>query len=234
MFIGLFLSSPGKGGTSGAELSYTGYTRMPLQFTTPAPEGAGIGIRNVSQVTFPQSPINAGEARFVGVFDNPAGGNMFMFGELTEGLQVNMGDSPVLLVNEVLFFNIGDLSNNYKTRLFNVVRGTALNGFAPFLALFNGNPQAGGSEITGSNYQRQQMAFGAPAVSPGGYSVISNTARVDFPRPASDWGNCNHVAIFDAQSGGNLVWFQQKSTPMVLNRGVMPFVNTGGVTVGVS
>ena len=170
VFCRLFLSSPGETGTEGVEISYDGYTGMEIAFSPPAVEGSGIGVRNTEEVTYAQSPVDAGTVRFIGIFDSaaPGSGNMYLYGQLTEELPIMAGESPVLLINEILFFSIGDLSNAYKTHLFNITRGISLPGITPHYSLWNGNPQSGGNELAGENYERVEMVFSAPAAEAGG------------------------------------------------------------------
>ena len=234
VYCGLFTSSPGDGGTSGSEITYTGYQRMPITFAAPAVEGQGIGIRNDQQITFPQSPINAGTVRFIGIFDAITGGNMYLYGELTEDLPITINDAPVLLLNEVLFFGLGDLSTIFKRRLFNVIRGVTLNGFTPHVALFNGHPEDGGSELAGSNYKRVPVTFSSPLKDGAAATVVRNTQRVDFPRPQQNWGTWTFTAIYDSLTGGEPVWLQQRPTAKILNKGIMPFVEEGAITAGIS
>ena len=159
---------------------------------------------------------------------------MYLYGELTEDLTVMSGESPVLLINEVLFFSIGDMSAAYKTRLFNIVRGTSLPGFNSFCALYNGDPENGGAELAGGNYARAPLTFSVPEALPGGMSVIRNAVRADFPRPTVNLGNWTHTAVFDAETAGQPVFIQQRPTPKMVNRGVMPFVEAGNITVGIN
>ena len=234
VFCGLFLTSPGESGTAGTEVAYTGYARMPITFEPPTPESAGIGIRNDAQLTFAESAINAGTVRFIGVFDSATGGNMYLYGELTEDLPIVQGESPVLLLRETLFFTIGNLSMAYKTRLFNIVRGQTLSGFESYCALYNGDPENGGSELLGGNYQRVLLNFTAPTKNANGISVIVNIQLAEFPNPTVNWGNWTHTAIFDSQTGGEPVFIQQRATPKLLNKGIMPFIRTGGVMMGIN
>jgi len=212
VFCGLFLSSPTETGTGGTEISYPGYVRMPITFNPPTPEGTGIGIRNSEQATFPQSDENAGTVRHIGIFDSATGGNMYLYGQLTDDLPVQAGESPVLLINEILFFSIGDMSMSYKTKLFNVIRGTTLQGFRSYFSLYNGDPQNGGSELVGDNYARVLLVFSAPLEDTSGLSIIRNTADVNFNRPTGSWGNWTHSAIVDAATSGEPVWIQQRTT----------------------
>ena len=234
LFVGLFLSSPTDTGTAGTELAYSGYARQAVTFSAPTVEGSGIGVRNNAQITFTQSPINAGTVRFIGIYDSVTGGNMYLYGELTEDLPITQGDSPVLLINEVLFFSVGDLATAYKTRLFNTFRGQSLQGFTPHIALFNGDPESGGSELAGSNYVRMPATFSAPTKEASGITVTKSTQRIDFPRPQQNWGNWSYTAIYDSLTTGNCVWKQQRTTPKILNRGIMPFVEVNAITAGIN
>ncbi|MCL2517603.1 MAG: hypothetical protein FWF15_03470 [Oscillospiraceae bacterium] len=217
-------------------MAYTNYARQPVTFAIPSPEGQGIGIRNNSQITFPQSPTNAGTVRYIGIYDAVTGGNMYLYGELAEDLPVTQGDSPVLLIDEVLFFSIGDLSFAYKTRLFNVIRGQTLDGISPspFVALFNGDPETGGSELAGSNYARAPIVFSAPDKEMSGITITRNIQRVNFNRPTADWGNWTWTALYDAATAGECVWKQQRSTAKQLSRGIMPFVEANAMTAGIN
>ena len=234
VFCGLFLTSPGDMGNTGTELSYPGYQRMPVTFANPAPVGTGIGIINDTEIVFPQSPTAAGTVRFIGIYDSVTGGNMYLYGQLTEDLPISANIAPVLLISETLFFSIGDLSTAYKTRLFNVVRGQTLSGIEPHCALFNGDPQTGGAELAGNNYERIPLVFTAPAKEPGGHTVIRNISKVNFNRPTTNWGTWSWTAITDSAAGGLIVWNQQIPASMQVRRGYMPFVEAGDITVGVN
>jgi len=159
---------------------------------------------------------------------------MYLYGELAEDLPVTQGDSPVLLIDEVLFFSIGDLSSAYKRKLFNVIRGQSLAGFTPHAALFNGHPEQGGSELAGSNYARVPVTFSAPDKEPSGITITRNIIRTNFARPTAGWGTWTFTAVYDSLTAGECVWLQQRPTAKELVRGVMPFVDAGSMTCGIN
>jgi hypothetical protein len=233
LYCGLFISNPTKSGAAGTELNYEGYRRLPIIFNPPTLETTQVVIKNREQLTYAQSPVAAGTVRYIGIYDSITGGNMYLYGSLTEDLQILQGENPVLLLNEVLFFSIGDLSSAYKIRLFNVVRGTSLQGITPHLALFNGNPQSGGAELAGDNYARVPVTFSAPVNESGSMAVIRNTTRNEFARPTSNWGNWTFTAVFDAMAAGEPVFLQQRSSGRMINRGIMPYAEDGDITAGI-
>ena len=81
-----------------------------------------------------------------------------------------------------------------------------------FLALFTATPtpSGGGTEVgSGSGYGRQVITFTAPAS-----GQCSNTADIVFPiAVVADWGTITSYGIYDAASGGNLLYFANLSTP---------------------
>lgn len=73
-----------------------------------------------------------------------------------------------------------------------------------YLALLRAVPDKdgnGGNEVIESSYSRQLVTFSSPA-----NSVMRNEARIDFPVALTDWGSISAWALYDAQSGGTMLW----------------------------
>ena len=70
-----------------------------------------------------------------------------------------------------------------------------------YIGLFTAAPgeTGGGTEVSGSAYARQTMAFTTSG------DTTSNNAAVEFPTATGSWGTITHVGIFDAVSSGNLM-----------------------------
>jgi hypothetical protein len=83
--------------------------------------------------------------------------------------------------------------------------GTATRPTAWYVALYTAAPSdsGGGTEVSGSGYSRQAVAFDA-AATPGG--TTSNTGAVTFTASGGSFGTVTHVGIFDASTAGNLLW----------------------------
>ena len=88
---------------------------------------------------------------------------------------------------------------------------TAYNVATAYLALFINDPtDAGtGTECSWTNYARQAMSFGT--ISGGS---VSNDVAIDFPAVVGDAVTITHIGIYDASSGGNLLWH----TPLDLSK----------------
>lgn len=86
--------------------------------------------------------------------------------------------------------------------------------FAPpvqtYLGLFTvtPTPAGGGTEVAGNGYVRVACTFNAPV-----NGVAANIADVIFPvNITTDWGTIVAFGVFDAISGGNLLYFTNLSS----------------------
>lgn len=81
---------------------------------------------------------------------------------------------------------------------------------AVYVALFTAAPGVGGggTEVSGGAYARQTVVFSAPV-----NGQCSNVADVLFPIATAAWGTVTAFGIYDASSGGNLLYFNNLSTP---------------------
>lgn len=234
VYVGLFLSNPTDTGTASTEVSYKGYARQPIAFSEPALSGANMSIRNTEQVTFPECEQNAGAVTYIGIMDSLVGGNMLAYGPLTEEMVVNSGYAPVILTGEAEFYLAGAASNAFKKKILNMFRGVKLAGFNAYFALFNGNPDSGGAELEGSNYERVLLTLSAPAQSDSGQAYVTNTQAVNFNRPSAAWGTYGYAAIFNAASAGEPVWIQAISPVIEIKKGYMPMIASGAVRVAIN
>lgn len=69
-----------------------------------------------------------------------------------------------------------------------------------YVALFTAS-----AECTGTGYARE-LCNSWTAASDADPSVSSNSAIIDFGTGNSDWGTITRFAIYDALTGGNLLW----------------------------
>ena len=88
----------------------------------------------------------------------------------------------------------------------------------------------GGTEVTGGSYARVSRACslvnfsgtqgpGTTAVSSGTSGTCSNNADITFPAPSANWGTVTHLAVFDAATGGNLLFYAPLASAKTINNG---------------
>lgn len=233
-YLALYLNDPGESGASGTEIAYEGYKRMEIDFSVPADVSGGTGIQNQVEITFPAPPTAVGTITYIGVMDSQTGGNMLARGELIEPLTIGANEPPVFLAGDLLLYLGGNLSKAFKTKCLNLFRGQTLNGVSPYLSLWNGSPESAGAELSGDNYSRVLVTFGAPAEQTSGQVLISSSSEARFPRPTTAWGTWTHTAIYTASSGGEPVCVFQLTEAVELKRGYAPTFPAGAVEIGLN
>jgi hypothetical protein len=81
----------------------------------------------------------------------------------------------------------------------------------------------------GTSYARQSITFGAAS---GGSSSSSDT--VTFPTAGANWGTITHVAIMDASTSGNVLFYGAVTTAKEIQTGDTFQVTTGNLTVSLA
>lgn len=76
------------------------------------------------------------------------------------------------------------------------------------------NDDNSGTELTGNNYAREAITFGAAAS-----GTASNSAAVEFNAATGSWGTVSHFGLFDAVSSGNLLIHGALTASKVIDTG---------------
>jgi len=102
-----------------------------------------------------------------------------------------------------------------------------------YLALFTAAPSdsGGGTEVSGSGYSRQTIAFDTASGTGG---TTSNSADVSFTASGGSFGTVSHVGIFDASSGGNLLWHGAMTASKTIADGDTLEFSTGNVDLTIA
>jgi hypothetical protein len=111
--------------------------------------------------------------------------------------------------------------------------GTMTTPAGLYHALYTAAPTdaGGGTEVTGGAYARINLAPTAtnwastggagtttnPSVGTSG--TTSNNVAITFPTATASWGTVTHVGIFDAVTGGNLLWWGPLTASQVVGIG---------------
>jgi hypothetical protein len=101
---------------------------------------------------------------------------------------------------------------------------------ATYVGLFTAAPTAsgGGTEVStsGTGYARQQANFNAPV-----NGVATSTGDIVYSQAVTSWGTVTHFGIFDAASGGNLLYFAALQTQRQVLAGDQVKFPSGQLTV---
>jgi len=97
-----------------------------------------------------------------------------------------------------------------------------------YVGLFTTDPtdDGSGTEVSGGSYVREIATFAAPS---NGSS--STNADVQFPQATANWGTVTHFAIFDALSGGNMLYHGILTAAKTIETGDVFKIASGNLTV---
>lgn len=114
-----------------------------------------------------------------------------------------------------------------------------------YVALLTAAPSdtGGGTEVTGGSYARVAVtsalanwagtqSAGSTTASSGTGGTTSNNASVTFPVPSANWGSITHMAVYDASTSGNLLFWAALTTAKTVNNGdAAPSFAAGALTL---
>jgi hypothetical protein len=109
--------------------------------------------------------------------------------------------------------------------------GTATRPTAWYVGLFTAAPSdtGGGTEVSGNAYARK--ATGTITVS-GTATTATNSAAIEFaPASGGNWGTITHAAVFDAETGGNMLAYAELTTARTINDGDVFRVPASSLTI---
>jgi len=100
-----------------------------------------------------------------------------------------------------------------------------------YLSLHTGSPgdaNDGANEVTtsGSAYSRQSLSFAAAS---GGSASTDTT--VTFSAATSNWGTISHIGVYDASTGGELLFHGAVTTSKTIETGDSFQVSSGNLTI---
>ena len=101
-----------------------------------------------------------------------------------------------------------------------------------YIGLYTAAPSdtGGGTELSGSGYARVSVtsslanwagtqSTGSTTASTGTGGETSNNTDITFPEPTSSWGQVQAFGVFDAATGGNLLFHGSLTINKTINEG---------------
>lgn len=234
VYLALFMSDPGDVGDGGYEANYTGYARQQINFSEPGTYNTGLAIENLDLITFGECPANYGLVTHVGVMTSALGGDMLLYGQLDTALSLQQGVTPIFRPGSIRWIFTGNMSNYYRRKIMNIVRGIQCESFQPWLGFCNGNPEADGSEFTGYSYARVSINFSQPAQQENGADMVYNQEPITSPESTGNWGTLSYVAIYDAESNGHPFMIIPLGTAFAVTAQTSIGFNTGSLRVSIN
>lgn len=92
------------------------------------------------------------------------------------------------------------------------------------------NDAGGATEVSGGSYARVAVASSmanwagtqaaaSTSASSGTSGTTSNNSAITFPAPSANWGSIVGMAVYDASTSGNLLFYSALTTPKTVNNG---------------
>lgn len=146
---------------------------------------------------------------------------------------------------------MSQISNYTENKILDLLfRGQAYSAPTIYVALYSAAPSAagGGTEITGNAYARVKTAVsasqglsdwtatqgGTSGASTGTTGNTTNANAVNFPTPTANWGSVGWFGLFDAASGGNLIFWGPLSITKFINQGDAVSFPAGSLSITLS
>jgi hypothetical protein len=125
---------------------------------------------------------------------------------------------------------MAEFSNYLENAIINAtLRATSYTSpSSVFVALFTSDPTDAGSgtELSGNAYTRKAVTFSAPS-----NGVTSNSADVNFDQATGNWGTVSHIGIYDASTGGNLLYHTPLTSSKTIETGDLFKIATSSLVV---
>jgi len=126
-------------------------------------------------------------------------------------------------------------SHTYSDAVLNVLNGNDLSGVTPFVALFSASPGddgSAGTELTGNGYARQAITFGSPGAGDStNQRKIASTINIQFGPATAYWLQAVAFGIFDAQTNGNLLYWNTLAVAKTVQQGDFGQFSPGSLVV---
>ena len=100
----------------------------------------------------------------------------------------------------------------------------------PYVSLHTADPtDAGtGTEVSGGSYARTAASF---ATASGTSGLVATDADVTFPTATATWGTVGWIGLWDAASGGNMLYHTALDSSKTIDSGDIFKITTGNLTV---
>lgn len=127
---------------------------------------------------------------------------------------------------------MAEMSDYLEVALLNAtLNGTAFTAVNdPYVSLHTADPtDAGtGAEVSGGSYARTAASF---ATASGTSGLVATDADVTFPTATGTWGVVGWIGLWDASTGGNMLYHTALDTSKTIDSGDIFKITTGNLTV---
>jgi len=212
LYVGLSTADPTDDASGISEPSGNGYARVNHNSWDAA---ASRATENTGTITFPEASGSWGTITHFFVCNHLSNTNwgtdveLIAHGTLSSSKTIGAGDNASFQDGAIdVSFNSGGISNYLANAILDHIFGTTVYDATAnlYVALSTANPTddaSGVAEPSGGNYSRVNHDNWDAAAS----GATENTGAITFPQASASWGTVTHFAMYDASSGGNMLFY---------------------------
>ena len=230
IYLGLATADPGETatGASANEVANSGsYARTAITFGSAASRRS---TQNAT-VTFPQATGSWGTVTHWFIVDSATygAGNVLAYGSFAASKTIISGNTPSVASGETYVeFSAGYISDYLSNKLLDLMyKDTAYTKPATYIALCTATvaDTNTGSTITepaGGSYARKLVNINggaSPAWNLASAGAVTNANQIDMVTATASWGTVTSVAIVDASTVGNLLFYDNAMTDQAVGSG---------------
>jgi hypothetical protein len=108
-------------------------------------------------------------------------------------------------------------TNDLETRVLQwaLTNGSPTRPTAWWVGLFTAAPgeAGGGTEVSGNGYTREAVTFTVSG------NLATNDAAIEWPTATGTWGTITHIAVFDAETSGNMLVYASLTSSKTIASG---------------
>jgi hypothetical protein len=201
-YLALFNGDPSG---AGSEVTLTICSaRIAISSAMSSSTGGAGSSSNASDLTWTTSALAGATVSYVAAYDAVTAGNLLWYRSVTSNA-VSAGNMVKILAGQLSVTASGDLSGYSKDYLVNWMTGKASfpSTTTRYYALYNGDPQGAGSEVTSTIRPAGRVAFTTLMSTASGGSS-SDTTMIDFGN-ASGAATISYTGGYDASTAGNCI-----------------------------
>lgn len=240
LYLALFTVTPSDAG-GGTEATGGGYARCAVTNNlTNFPAASGGVKTNANDIplfTASGSVSSGSNIVAIGIFDASTSGNLLWWGPVDTAQAITTGDVPTIAAGQLNIALGGAFGLTVRNGLLDLVFGkqTYTRASTVYGGLFT-SPNAsdgtgGGTEVSGGSYARKSITNNStnfPSASSGSKSLGALQA---FATATGSWGTVTDFGLFDASSGGNLLWFKTLDNARTISAGQTFRIASGGLVL---
>jgi hypothetical protein len=120
-------------------------------------------------------------------------------------------------------------TNLLETRVLQwaLTNGSPTRPTAWWVGLFTAAPgeAGGGTEVSGNGYTREAVTFTVSG------NLATNDAAIEWPTATGTWGTITHIAVFDAETSGNMLVYATLTSSKTIASGDVLRIPSGDLDV---